>query len=102
MNDFQMLSSIYLYDGTSTTSLDAESLAEYLRAKLPKFRVESRPNVTDYYLSQFASDEREEELDSLAKQLAICRVRNLENPFFLAKPLYGEISYERLCYASCL
>jgi len=90
-----MPSFIHLYNGVLKTSLNAESLAEYLRAKLPKFQVELRPGITDYYLSQFASDESEDELDSLARQLATCRVRNLEKPWLPAKPLYGEISYEK-------
>jgi len=93
--NIQMLSFIYLYNGASTTLLNAESLVEYLRVKFPKFQVESRPNITDYYLSQVATDEREDELDSLAKRLSICRVRNVEKPWLPANPLYGEISYEK-------
>lgn len=84
---WRRLSKILLYDEATAPALNIEEIAEYLRSKLIKVRVESRGNPF-LLLADGASD--------YARRLASIKIPDSTKPRPAEPaPLYGEIEYEK-------
>ena len=92
-----MLSSfVHLYDEGTASNLDIEAVARYVEGNLPSsVAVDVREEFFRWHLSRLPETERREITDTLAKQLASIKVRDPNSPDLSAKPMYGEIEFER-------
>ena len=77
---------IYLYDESSSETLDLSEIARYLEAKLKNVHVNLRPEFINFHSGC---------TDDSAKRLVDARVRDLNNPDLIYEPMHGEIEYEK-------
>ena len=91
-----MPSCVHLYHEGTASTLDIEAIARYLEGNLPSgVTVDVRGEFFRWHLSRLSETEKKEVTDTLAKRLASIKVRNPDSPDLSAKPMYGEIEYER-------
>jgi hypothetical protein len=81
------VSRIYLYDYSSAENLKLSEIADYLKEKLGPISVDLRGQLI------VASSKRS--VESLAKELARAKIRNLAEPHQEFDPLRGEIEFEK-------
>ncbi|HID96113.1 MAG TPA: hypothetical protein EYP53_08690 [Candidatus Latescibacteria bacterium] len=88
---------IFLYDDPATENLRLPEIAEYLRGKLPGFRLEVRQNFFEHHIARLERVERGRTIDQVAWEIASSRVRDLMrlNDEIDFEPLYGEVQFER-------
>ena len=85
----QRLNKIILYDEVAAQALDIEGIAEYLRKKLGKARVEVRGNPFALYHSQ-------DEILDFARKLASIKIQHVTRRMLSGQEsLHGEIEYEK-------
>ena len=80
---------VHLYDCPSTRVLHASELVDYIGVKLKGTQVELRDEFFGHHLTG-----GDDEKNSVAEQLARCKVRSIEKPEVLLHPLPAEIDYE--------
>jgi len=88
-------SSIYLYNGGRTESLNLDEISQYLRDVFNEIKVQVRDDFIARYLSLLPRTEKEKAIDNLAKEIAKIKVRKIENKDMVFEPLLGEINYEK-------
>jgi len=81
------VSRIYLYDDPSVENIKLSEIADYLKEKLGPISVDLRGQLI------VASSKRS--VESLAKELARAKIRNLAEPHQEFDPLRGEIEFEK-------
>ncbi len=85
---------IYLYDGAKTDKLEMARITSYLERKLKEVPVILRDEFLAHYLSRLPPSQKEERIDSLARELAQLKIRKInERRFF--QPLPAEVEYEK-------
>jgi len=87
---------IHLYYEGSSSALNLEEIAAYLREKFGKIEVEQQGSLLAGHLSRLSEDERAKEANNLARRLAGIKIRRLGgDPHPFSEPLRGEIEYEK-------
>lgn len=86
---------IYLYEEPHAPTLDISKLGSYVKTLLPEIEVELRDSFINFHLTSLPQEEREREIDCLAKKFAAAKVRDPLKPLKQEPPLPGEINYER-------
>ncbi|MCM8784928.1 MAG: hypothetical protein NC899_01585 [Candidatus Omnitrophica bacterium] len=87
---------IYLYDGGKTESLDLKEILRYLKNIFKKSKIQIRQEFIRFYLSsKLISEEKEKEINHLAKEMAKIKVRVIDRKDTSFEPLPGEIEYEK-------
>lgn len=74
------LSHIYLYDDPEMQGLDTDALGRYLRARLPRVRVEVRGEFFAHQLRRVADEEQGDAAEQLSEQLRRAEVKDLVHP----------------------
>ncbi|MFP4027602.1 MAG: DUF6775 family putative metallopeptidase [Candidatus Brocadiia bacterium] len=82
---------VRLYDGTGSDSIEVETLAEFLRRRVPSVDVE----VFDDFLSECLARAGEELREQTARRIAKARVRDPERAADEDDPIPGEVEYEK-------
>lgn len=87
-------SSICLYDGGKTKSLDLREIAAYLKEKLARTKVEIREDFIPFVLNKETTEEKREILETMAEELAGSKVHSVANKDITFEPLPAEVNYE--------
>ncbi|MCD5397695.1 hypothetical protein LR003_02010 [candidate division NPL-UPA2 bacterium] len=95
MSLFKKPCSIHLYNEGSSSTLNLEEVAVYLRERLGKVEVNCGNSLISDYLSHFSEEKKEIEINSLAGKLAGIKIRRLGEEQSFSPPLKGEIEYEK-------
>jgi len=80
------ISRIYLYDDPSVENLKLSEIADYLKEKFGPIPIDRRGQL-------LAADSID--VESLAKELARAKIRDIVKPHQKFDPLYGEIEFEK-------
>jgi len=79
---------LHLYTEPSEKTLEIQILAQYLKIKFPKTKIDCRKEFFNYWLKQ-------EEIDQVAEKLARCRISDLQSQELVSSPLSLEIEHEK-------
>jgi hypothetical protein len=82
---------LYLYNCSTPPEFDIDQILIYLKKFLPTKKIEKREEFFSYIVKK----QNNINIDLIAKEIALCRVHNLEEEIKEFSPLYGEIMYEK-------
>ncbi|UCE20273.1 MAG: hypothetical protein JSV84_08030 [Gemmatimonadota bacterium] len=85
-----ILKHVHLYDAPSAGTLHTSELIDYVGQRMGGIPVTLRGEFFGHQLSG-----EDDEMNEVAERLARCKVRSLEKPEVVFKPLPAEVDYER-------
>ena len=87
-------STIHIYQGAETDSIDSEELASYLKTLVKKAAVEVHPEFFHYVLDSNNTQVKEDSVNEIAARLAGLKIRDISTKDVCAEPLQAEIDFE--------
>lgn len=94
--DLSLPECLHLYTEPSEKTLKIQTLAQYLKEKFPKTKIDCRKEFFNYWLRQVtALAGSPKKIDQVAEKLARCRISDLQSQELVFSPLPLEIEYEK-------
>lgn len=87
-------STIHIYQGAGTDSIDSEELASYLKSLVPQAVVEVHPEFFHHVLDSHDDEVKGNSVNQIAVRLAGLKVRDVSTKGAFLEPLQAEIDFE--------